>query len=466
MHRKSLLALLVLVLVAAGISAQDDDMSDGMTTTFTVTIENVAGIPHYDNLGESAVPVDAEEAGPAVPGSGYEFSFTAVPGDTLSFVTMLAQSNDLFFAPDEVGIALFDDMDAPISGDVTDQVLLWDAGTEVNQPIGEGDQQAPRQAGPNTGDAESNPIEAVDEPATAEIITVTLTGSDSGEFTVRIDNVSGDAAVPSPITPVLWVVRNPDGGMMGDDMSMDDSSMDDDMMMMDTVHGVFFNPGEKDRGNGLEAIAEDGDTSKLFTVLAGSELTTSLTSVIWAVHEDTMGVGVFFTDGEADRGEGLEAVAEDGDATALAAAVEASMVSATGVAAIPDGADSADKLFPGNSYSFTFEAAPGQFLSFVSMFVESNDLFFAPKADGIALFDDMGTPVHGQVTKYVKLWDAGTEVNEEPGVGENQAPRQAGPNTGEDENGVVRKADGGYPPVPAIIRVTITPADDMMEMGG
>ena len=32
--------------------------------------------------------------------------------------------------------------------------------------------------------------------------------------------------------------------------------------------------------------------------------------------------------------------------------------------------------------------------------------------------------------RLVALWDAGTEKNEVPGVGPNQAPRQAAPNTG------------------------------------
>lgn len=56
------------------------------------------------------------------------------------------------------------------------------------------------------------------------------------------------------------------------------------------------------------------------------------------------------------------------------------------------------------------------------------------------------------------LWDAGTEVNEEPGVGPNQAPRQPAPNTGPSEHGVVRPVRDGYtyPATAEVIRVTIT----------
>ena len=58
------------------------------------------------------------------------------------------------------------------------------------------------------------------------------------------------------------------------------------------------------------------------------------------------------------------------------------------------------------------------------------------------------------------LWDAGTEVNEYPGYGPNQAPRQTGADTGADENGVVQLigdvGDGfPYPSVLSTIRVTI-----------
>ena len=73
-------------------------------------------------------------------------------------------------------------------------------------------------------------------------------------------------------------------------------------------------------------------------------------------------------------------------------------------------------------------------LSFATMFVPSNDLFFAPDENGIPLFDETGMPKAGDATQYLMLWDAGTEENQEPGVGANQAQRQSGPNTGNDND--------------------------------
>jgi hypothetical protein len=58
------------------------------------------------------------------------------------------------------------------------------------------------------------------------------------------------------------------------------------------------------------------------------------------------------------------------------------------------------------------------------------------------------------------LWDAGTEVDQEAGIGSDQGPRQKGPNTGKAENGVVKKVSDGksYANAPAVMRVTIKPA--------
>jgi hypothetical protein len=92
------------------------------------------------------------------------------------------------------------------------------------------------------------------------------------------------------------------------------------------------------------------------------------------------------------------------------------------------------------------------------MFIQSNDLFYAP-ADpaGIPLFEG-GAPVEGDMTSMLALWDAGTEVNEQPGVGPNQAPRQDGADTGTPE-GVVRPVDDGYdyPATGEVIEVTVSP---------
>ena len=138
-------------------------------------------------------------------------------------------------------------------------------------------------------------------------------------------------------------------------------------------------------------------------------------------------------------------LAEDGNAEAVIAFLKEQ----------PD-VRQAGLFIPGQA--FTVNAMPGDRLVFAAMFVESNDLFYAPGPEGIALFDDSANALSGDITSQVVLWDAGTEINEQPGVGSNQAPRQTGPNTGPTENGVVRPVNDGfeYPAVGEVLEVTLS----------
>ena len=88
-------------------------------------------------------PVGANAPGPITPGAAYETTITAMPGDRLSLTLMMGQSNDWFYAPDEAGIELFKNGKA-ISGDMTAQLVMSDAGTEVDQEPGIGTDQGPR----------------------------------------------------------------------------------------------------------------------------------------------------------------------------------------------------------------------------------------------------------------------------------------------------------------------------------
>ena len=190
-------------------------------------------------------------------------------------------------------------------------------------------------------------------------------------------------------------------------------------------------------------------------VLEGS--LTPLAPVVWAVHK---GANPFLSDGMDHRPKGLEALAEDGNPEGLATAVGMiADVSAHGVAAVPDMAMEAGPALPGHAYSFTFDAADGDKLSFATMFVQSNDLFYSTGTEGLSLYTDMKS-ISGDVTGQIILYDAGTEVNEEPGMGSNQPLRQSGPNVGMDEMGSVQPVsetnDGFmYPGTASVIKVSV-----------
>jgi hypothetical protein len=205
-----------------------------------------------------------------------------------------------------------------------------------------------------------------------------------------------------------------------------------------------------------EGLAEDGDPSGLYSYV---EKKTGITQIIapgvWTLHTKD---DVLFISGEPDGDEGLEALAEDGDPSTLAANLAGKDgVRSSGVFNTPVGSGSPGPVTPGNSYQFTFTAKKGDKLSFATMFVQSNDLFYAPNGSGIELIKGHNL-VMGDITDRVFLWDAGTEVNEKPGFGPNQAPRQSGPNTGTDENGNVMFVNDSfqYPLVSDVIKVSIT----------
>ena len=121
------------------------------------------------------------------------------------------------------------------------------------------------------------------------------------------------------------------------------------------------------------------------------------------------------------------------------------------------GAEGGAPVGPAQAYEFNVIAMPGDVLSFVTMFVQSNDLFYAPSEEGIDLFPG-GVALEGDITDRLLLWDAGTEVNAKPGFGRYQAPRQPGPNTGPEEGGVVRILEPcfPYPELGDVLRVTLT----------
>ncbi|NBB73881.1 MAG: hypothetical protein GVY35_09395 [Bacteroidetes bacterium] len=470
----------LLVALAAIVAACDSNGMDDtpVTNRFRVEIANVQdetqGAP-FPLLKSGAFDTRAGsgEQGPVRPGEAYEITFTAGPnalpgvGAQFSFATMFVQSNDLFYAFEPGGIPLFESSGTPVGldapADVTDEVALWDAGTETDEAPGTGANQAPRQSGPDTGADENGTIVRVENtdsdpaledsgfeyPPVADAIRVTISSQEddaSGAyaFTVRIENVGDETGTqvngaPLVISPGTYAVH------------FDETPGGDD---------VGFFPNGAAASDGIEAIAEDGmpgPHAQALSALTG--VTVPLSPGAFAVHTGDV---PFFADGDA-AGPGIEDIAEDGIPAALADALpDISGVQSSGAFGVDGGASTTiGPIGPGGSYTFEIEAAPGDRFSFATMYVQSNDLFYAFAPRGVALYDSNDMPISGDVTSEVALWDAGTEVDEEPGVGLNQIIRSA-PDTGPDEGGTIVEVQGQddgftYPPTNEIIRVTITP---------
>ncbi len=218
---------------------------DGNTADLRTALSTKAGVSSSNGFGSTG------------PGGVTEFMITASPGDKLSFATMFVPSNDLFYAPDDNGIALFNGM-MPFNGEVT-SVQLWDAGTEEDQTPGDGDQQVQCQGDTSTPDNDNNvrlaSTNSFTYPDIETVIRVTIRPVNL--FNVKIENLSttatlaqsacdpgGNPAGGVPFAPGVWAVH--------------------------TTGKPIFENGSPEFDEGLEALAEDGVTS----ILAGA-LTTN-----------------------------------------------------------------------------------------------------------------------------------------------------------------------------------------------
>jgi hypothetical protein len=194
-----------------------------------------------------------------------------------------------------------------------------------------------------------------------------------------------------------------------------------------------------------------------FTASNGSKWSLAFSPGTAVVHTDRAPI---FSEGKKDRGKGLEAQSEDGSPSMLAKSLKGIKgVRSVAVFNTPIGAAGPGPITPGAAYETVISGMPGDRLSVTLMMGQSNDWFYAPNESGIELFKN-GQAINGDITAQLTMWDAGTEVDQEPGIGSEQGPRQKAPNTGKRENGVVRKIQDGkpYSNPSNVLRVTITPA--------
>ena len=118
--------------------------------------------------------------------------------------------------------------------------------------------------------------------------------------------------------------------------------------------------------------------------------------VLYVIHTNR---APLFTSGEPDRGKGLEALAEDGPTGPLAESLKGQPgIVRVGSTDTPVDARNPGDIGPGDAFEFKVTAKPGERLTIAAMFVQSNDLFYAPREEGIALFDASGKPIRGDVT--------------------------------------------------------------------
>jgi hypothetical protein len=162
--------------------------------------------------------------------------------------------------------------------------------------------------------------------------------------------------------------------------------------------------------------------------------------------------------GAPDRKQGLRALSEDGDPTPLAAYVE-SAYPGSGAFLVRVGGSKPKGILPGEAFEFFVVAQPAQRLYIATMHGQSNDWSYGTPS-GIALFDANGKAVGGDATAAVKLYDVGTEADQELGIGSTQGPRQPHPRYGPpdaDPRVTLATSDSRFVDASKVMRVTVTP---------
>ncbi|MEM8506002.1 MAG: spondin domain-containing protein [Cyanobacteria bacterium P01_D01_bin.1] len=348
-------------------------------------------------------------AAPIAPGATVTqtFSLDALQGnaDYFSYASMILPSNDFFVANgDPLAHRIFDEAGNFVGADfvITGSEVL-DAGTEVSDEIPENTAFFGQEA-PDTG-----VIEGVVQPATGFIPNGRILSAEqfaAGDFTAegyqvaRVE-VSEAPVVEVPITEVTVTVEN-----------------------LAPTNG------------------------------------TSLTPVWVGFHSgefDTYDLGEAVT-------EGIERIAEDGDATVLGEEFADSGFGSTA------GLVGGGPIAPGSVVSQTFSIDPdaqeSSYFSYASMILPSND-FFVSNADPLAnqIFDEEGNFLGADFFVLgSQVVDAGTEVNDEA-ADSTAFFGQSTPNTGEAAENSVATAATGFIPEGRILSAEQFAAADFTAQG-
>ena len=409
--------------------SKDNDNDSPANSNRSITVENVL---QSRSLVESGTFAQTGASPLIMPGQSVSFKFSAAYGQTVTFAAMYGYSSDLFFAPTNPGITLYDADKKPIEGDVSDMVKLWDNGTRVNQAPGP-DVNRP-------GAPESNPIKEVvgkDEEGNtylkaSSLVKATLKYDGDSYFTLTLKNTSGGTANETPISPGVWAVSYIAGGSL-----------------LNTA--TLYEQG-KPTANGLTALAETGSTVDLAKYIRDNTGIFTPLSPILVVTYTGLDNPIFKV-GQADPGNGLMKLAQQGDATDLAAALK-KVDGVTHVYVLA--AESSTVLLPavgdqpGGKVTQKLQVAKGEHLAIATMYGFSNDWFFAST-------DDIDPTKPGDYSSAVKLYDDGTAVDQFPGAGNSQF--NLGGNVAEHDNTIQEvpnpNAFTTLPEITDFIKVTI-----------
>lgn len=376
--------------------SSDDMMQKEKTLTKTITVENVVMPKKFVQSGSFR----GQDNPPIMPGESTNFKFHAAKNQRLMFITMYGASADWFFAPDHGGIQLYDEQGRAITGDVSNQIKLWDNGSKLTKT--------------ETEDANISEVQGV---TASSLLKVSLAYDEAtSEFTATITNTSNtDAQHTTGFSPGVFAVSNFNGAELIEKMP-------------------FFTPNQKSNPE-VTAIAEGGNINPLLSMVQeNTGIITGISPVLVVLYSGDH--NPIFMPGQKDNGIGLKEVAQSGNSTKLMESLKkmSNVQDVFVLGTAPVG--------PGQKVMKTFTAKEGCKIAYVTMFGFSNDWFYA---------NETGIPVthSGNITSSAGLYDNGTAVDQYPGAG-NKQPVFMG--TSAPESKAIEMVGNMYP-VPTVSKV-------------
>src|ERR1700754_2022738 len=386
-------AIAILPLTLAACKKNNDSTPASGSQQSTITVENVL---NSKPLVESGTYQGAGSPALILPGQSVSFQFSAAKGEALTFASMYGWSNDLFFAPANPGILVYDTNGKPIEGDVSSQVKLWDNGTRINQKPGAAVNH------PGVADSKSiTEVKGSDAQGNAylpasSLVKATLKYNGNSVFTLTLQNTSGGTANETPLSPGVWAVSYIVGGTLQN-------------------AAPLFTSGQP-TANGLTNIAEAGDNTALSTYVKSiTGIFTPLSPILVVIYNGID--NPIYKTGENDRAHGLKLIAQQGNADTLAAYLKGKP-GIKAVYVLP--APTTNVLLPvigtqtGGKVSQQITVAKGDRLAIATMYGFSNDWFFASVDNGV------DATMKGDISTSIKLFDDGTAINQFPGAGVTQ----------------------------------------------
>lgn len=364
MGRAALLAVAGMGLMACN----DDDNPGWNSNSPRITFENKS--PEWE-LVQSGVFNALNE------GESSSFTFAAAPGQALALATGVVATNDLFIAPANPGIALYDNEGNPLTGTLTAPLKLWDNGTRSNGA------EATPTADKGVTEVVGSDAEGNNYPAASELLEVSLSyDATTSMFTCTLTNISAETTLPTTLSAGVYAVSNVLNGKLLDPTPI-------------------FERGEE-ASDELTALAEAGNNELLWQELKeDTGIMTTLNGAIVVIY--TGDKNPIYELNEPDAGLGLALFAQTGNPEALETALgELSHVKRI--------YSTKSVVQPGGKIECLYRAREDEKIAYALAFGYSNDWFFTNGPE-------IKAHQEGSITGRTLLLDSGTAVSQYPGAG-------------------------------------------------